>query len=304
MAFRESQNSQEKDIPSGVNLDELFSDIEKYNRQENIGPKMAEIIFQSYKNPPVPKEKISFIDIELKHQGVLEKTGIALEEIKKAQLYGSEDFEGRIGEIFINIGESERFIEFLESLDENNLKPNQENWLKVIAANLLVQLKYRYELDNPRDERLLNLFSALPKMIEQYRRLDNGQNHLARETDELEKLLEIARKGYLREYINVIESPGSLLAEVGGKNFGPSQWQIDTTPEKYNQFWENAFVILRQTRKNEKATDFYRQLVDHLTASLEYALKFLDENPSYYPPDHQNKILNLALKFRNEIKDY
>lgn len=293
----------EAEGPSQINLDSLFGDIEKFNSQENISSRMAEVIFMSLKNPPVPKEKIRLIDLEINHQHVLNEVGIGLEEIKKKEFY-TEGSDGITGEIFININEPKKFIAFLKSIDAERIQPNQEQWLKNFAAHLTKQLKHQYDLNNPGDERLLNLFSALSEMVEQYRRLDNGQNHLANEIAELEKLLEIARKGYLREYINVIESPGSLLAEVGGKNFGPSQWQIDCSPEKYKSYWKNAFAILRETRKNEKATEFYRQLVNHFTQSLEYALKFLDENPSYYSPDHQTEILETALKFREEIKDY
>ncbi len=248
--------------------------IEKYNRQFNIGTLAAEMMIKRMEdemgNQSSHEGKISLEEIQEQTKEILENTGISLEPIKGPGYMTTESGGTYSSEMRINLGDGKKFIEYINALDVEILTISQIEGLKAVAESLEKQLVGEYELDNPDDERNIELFGNLSNIIEVYKRIDpEGNKGLTLSIKNLEQYLEIARKGYLKEYL--ISKKERLLDEVGGQNFGPSKWHTDSNEESYRHFWEGAMVSLEKIHSNPKASDLYKKIVENLKQSLIYA---------------------------------
>jgi len=307
----ENESSQ-PDITEGqhkndINITELFADIQRFNRQHGLGRQMAEIMMHEIEPESQPDFKVSLEDLELLHGPTMRKIGIGLEKVPASGVILSsgdegESIETRPYEIGINLTDGEKFISYLRSIDSIAITENQADGLKKIAESLTSQLTTEYSLEDADDARLLELFGNLQNIIQEYERLDNPNNNLGESIQELKKLLEIARNKYLREYLLATQFIRALQAEIGGRNFGPSQWHTDSRSETYETFWQKTLATLEQIRQNPAAADFYRQVVNHLSASLDYALEDLEKNEGEYT-DSDEKI-TIAQKYRELLRDY
>jgi len=159
-------------------------------------------------------------------------------------------------------------------MDKDKLSESQIHGLKAVIRSLTIQLKSQYEISDPNDERAIELLGNLNKIIKAYEKI--GLSELI--TD-LSKYSEIASKKFLREYLLVERS--NLLAEIGGKNFGPSQWHRDSTEQTYREkYWGSALRIVEIIGKNKNAREFQSQVIEHLKESLKWAKKDLIKNQS------------------------
>lgn len=277
------ENESQNDLQS-IDLGELTSSIEEYNRQFNwgaiAGRELRKVIDQDEENPP-HRQTLSVEEIEKMHELALEKTGLSLEPIKGiATLYsGGEEIPS--SEMRMNVANGKKFVEYLNVLDEHSLTENQMKGLKTVAESFVSQLTQQYELGNPNDERTINLFANLDEIIKEYKRLDEtNQTGLASSVERLGLYLDIARQGYLREYI--LAENERLLATPDNKVFGPSEWWADSTPESLKEhYWEKAIEHTKKIGQNPKAQKLYTQVVENLKASLRYnkeELKRIDKD--------------------------
>ena len=170
--------------------------------------------------------------------------------------------------------DSKKFLNYLGEMDKDKLSESQIHGLKAVIRSLTIQLKSQYEISDPNDERAIELLGNLNKIIKAYEKI--GLSELI--TD-LSKYSEIASKKFLREYLLVERS--NLLAEIGGKNFGPSQWHRDSTEQTYREkYWGSALRIVEIIGKNKNAREFQSQVIEHLKESLKWAKKDLIKNQS------------------------
>src|SRR3989344_1193214 len=173
-----------------------------------------------------------------------------------------------------NLFDSKKFLNYLGEMDKDKLSESQIHGLKAVIRSLTIQLKSQYEISDPNDERAIELLGNLNKIIKAYEKI--GLSELI--TD-LSKYSEIASKKFLREYLLVERS--NLLAEIGGKNFGPSQWHRDSTEQTYREkYWGSALRIVEIIGKNKNAREFQSQVIEHLKESLKWAKKDLIKNQS------------------------
>lgn len=272
-------NKERKQPQENLNLkyfdiSEVSKLIEKYNRQFSIGTLAAEMIMERMedkmgKQPP-SREKLSLEEIQEQTKTILENTGIGLEPIKGSGYIQSEGDGTHSSVMRINLIDGKKFIDYLNVLDDKTITASQIVGLKNVAESLEKQLVGEYQLDNPDDERNIELFGNLSNIIELYKSIDfDNTKGLAFSIKNLEQYLEIARKGYLKEYL--IAKKERLLDEVGGQNFGPSKWHTDSDEESYRRFWENAITALEKIHHNPKADELYKKIIENLKQSLTYA---------------------------------
>jgi len=270
---------------SQLDLGELSAWLEKYNRQFNWGSMTArynagemrgaeETEGEEETVPVLPehleKEKhISFAEITQRNKKLLAASGLTLEPVKGPFTLKSAEGDAASSELRINLGDGKKFARYLGTLHGAQLSDTQRTGLQAVARSLTEQMRKEYDLDNPDDERLLELFGSTSQIIVEYARLEKeGGVGLADSVSELKRLFEISKRGYLREQL--LAENGDLLAEVGGHNFGPSKWHTDSSVEDYIQRWDRALDIARTIGKNPKARELLKQVVDNLIASVEY----------------------------------
>jgi hypothetical protein len=252
----------------------LFTDIGRFNSQFSMGSLMFSNIRNQIKEnedetvrTDEKTQQLTASGIGLIHEDILKRTGLDIEPVsgKAGVLIGFEGKTG-VGEMRINIGNRENFVNFLNKVNPKETKSSEfGNNLKKLSEILAQQIYDHYDLENPSDE-ALHLLSSLDKIIGEYKRLGVP-------VERLESYLVHARQGDLREFIQIEKK--SLLAEPG-KSFGPADWQKDASPDFLRSRWNDAIETLRKVRENPNAQDLYNQLFDNLNRSLKLAEEDVD----------------------------
>ncbi len=279
---RPRQEPEETPNLRSIDLSELQATIEDYNKQYHIGGLLADSMFGAMGEER--KEKITLDDVHDQHQKTLQAVGLNIEPVRAVGTIVGADEESSIhaSELRLNLSDGKRFTAYLGSLDESALTPTQIKGLKAVAESLTSQLTSEYQLNNPEDERVIELFGSLENVITGYRSLDEtGKNGLAASVEQLATYLEIAREKYLREYLIVKQQ--QLLTTNQDRTFGPYDWQKDSTPETFrNRYWGNALAALREVKKNPYAGNLFQETVKNLGGALKFAKQYLKDNPSQY----------------------
>lgn len=251
----------------------LVSEVEAYNDQRGLGLSMARGILASLNPHEAAKLDDNLIqpgDLMGRHVETLLAVGLTLDP-KNApfRMVGAEEFD--TSHLEISLADSKKFVGYLESTSDQDLDPNLTNALVKIAEGLAAQLLTKYDLGNPNDERMLEFFSSLAQVVEQYKRLaEIGGAELNQPAQTLDEILTVAREGYLKEFTEVKKS--SAMTPIG-EGYGPSTWLGDTNVEIYQNYWNRTFELLDFVGRNPQASELFNQLRDHLVASIEYAIR-------------------------------
>ncbi len=284
-----------------LDLGPVVEEVEKYNHQYSMGPMLARALMRGMDDEQgdslVQQEQESrqaFLQrIENSHGITLAMAGINLEPVQGNITALTEEGNIDNSELRINLKDNKQFTIYISSLEADTVKPSQIEGLAKVATSLRDQLKTEYSLEKP-DARAGELIAGLDDLIEHYKRLDpNGDKGLVDSVKDLEKYLEFARKNSLKEYL-FVERAG-LLAEVGGQNFGPSQWHTDMSEGNYEKRWQAALSTLDQIKRNHAAAELTAELSAHLIQSAKYAKTELEKQLGGEEDNRiQNKLMTLA----------
>lgn len=261
-----------------TDLGEVAGWLDIYNKQFHLGTLAAKTMMRGWKDDSSTLEgtetekEVSFDEIRKRNQIVLSRTGLSLEAVRAIGVIMSEEGTEFPSELRINLSDGKQFVKYLESLKGDSLSQSQTIGLERTASNLIAQLRGQYDLANHEDERLLELFGNASRIIAEYERLNTeGGTGLGTCISELKNLVATAKQGYLREHL--LAEDEQLLAEIGGRNFGPSKWHTDSSEEGYIKRWSKALETLSEIARNLKAKGLHEQARGNLLASLEYAEK-------------------------------
>ena len=291
-------NEHEQPIPeaeavnlSDIDVSELVHGIEEYNKQFSVGRVMARAV--AGESPSEEdwqhQQQLSLLRSKGKFDPLLQRVGLSLESVKGGATVFSSESKLDAAEIRVNIKDRERFISYLQELDPEKITEGQMRSLKAVFKDLTKQLQNEYEVDNPDDDRMIELLAGLDRILAETDRLDpEGNSGLQESTEGLKRYYEALQGKHLQEYLSV-EKAG-LLLEIGGNNFGPSKWHTDSSPQFYERKWETALTILQSLKVNKHAADLYARVKDHLEKSAKYAIDDLaqkleaDKKSKYYRP--------------------
>lgn len=295
------------DQPISVNLGQvvnLFGDIEKYNGQFSMGSMMARMIFSHFEKDEVIEnelptnltdeegnQQVNAFFLASSYKDLLNNIGLSLEPVsgKKASIHGEEGSAGE-GEMRINISSQENFTSFLSALKPERMEiPGLKNYLEKLPAILSVQVLDHYNLVFPEKE-TVQLFTGLEKIITEYKRLGMGESVIG-----LERYLEHGKIGDLREFVAIERR--HLYSESG--QWGPADWQKDSSPAYLESEWNEAIAILEMARANPKAQALFKKLISHLMRCVNIALENNEtlnyNSPSFPEMKRQNQtILEVA----------
>jgi len=302
---------------SKLDLGELARWVNSYNAQFNWGSILGRNIVRGIHEAEAEakratleeseseeqQQRISLEEITQRTREMLQQSGLSLESVHGVgTIFSSETPESvRSSELRINLSDGKRFLKYLENLNGRKLTESQKNGLETVVSTLTTQLKGEYELDNPEDTRLLELFGVASKLIVEYERLEQeGAGGMAQAVATLKRLVEFSKKGYLREHL--LAEKAGLLEEIGGENFGPSKWHTDSSWETYKKYWEGALETVKILKKNPKASELLSQVQRNLEGSIRYAkndirTKLAEGNREYFAWWN-----NEAFKFLDDIR--
>ena len=222
---------------SSPNLGGFIHAVERYNSQFNLGTTLAEILedrLDEAEGISVPREtKISIEEIESTYESTIALTGIGVERVNMNPIIGPEEttYTSRVG---INLQDGNKYVNYLSSLQADEMDDLTIEALRVIAENLVIQLCSQYDLSDSNDNRMIDLLSHGRGIVDEYRRIDQeGRMGLIDSVSRLDKYIQIAKKGYLREHLAV--EGKQLLIPPEDRSFNPAHWQRDITPEEAAQ---------------------------------------------------------------------
>lgn len=297
---------------STVDLGRLKEDLARFNTQFSSMRRMAEMLGRHISGEnavmdaqtQAKEQRFSLEELVSKNGEVLARTGLSLEPVNgSTTLYTKEGEILPSSEMGLNLADRDRFLAYLEALQPETLTDSQALGLETVAETLTKQLTTQYNLDNPADDRMIELLSGLGKIVDQYDRLDPKKNRgLQAAIEQLRIYAEIGKAKYLREYL-LVEKSG-ILAEVGGPNFGPSNWHTDSEPASYRIRWQQALEVLRIVQSNPNAATLAKQLQSNLVASLEYARKDLEQSESSHIVDSREHLfLDVLEEFAAQLEN-
>lgn len=284
-----------KEIISQISLNNFINDIQEYDKQHSSGSWLGKgLIGMIMKKMDGENEEGSGLqklqediqknltpnDIYDRHAKVLNKLGIDIESPNK-NIDIDENETYAIGELSINITDKDLYLNFLKTLDGQNLPKETEELLSMMSKKFVRQVQEEYLLDSA-DDRLLELLSGLRNIIAEYDRIGLAEN-----TSNLKDYLEYLNTGYLKEYIS---AKNHKLFEPIGEGFNLSTYQIDASYDYYINAWKgNFFDELEKIKKNPEATDFYNKVLEYGKACISFAKedikrikeKYKDVNPTY-----------------------
>lgn len=277
-------------------VNNLFSDIEKYNKQFSMGSMMFRMLM-SHVEPNIKDEgesqttKLSdeegnqqtdaFFLIST-HKSLLNNIGLSLEPVSGGVTMMAEGEAASQGEMMINVSDNNRFTSFLGALkpsqtENNALKANLEKVPPILCRQIMTS----YNLFAPKQE-AVELFKGMEKIISEYKRLGMTES-----VSELEEYFNHGKQGDLREYVAIKQR--SLLAPPG-KFFGPADWQGDTSNEGLEFRWNEALAILSKAKENPKAVDLSTKLYGHLKICADLAIQHQATVTYLTPEEIQRRI--------------
>lgn len=281
-----------------LSLEPLSDELEEYNRRFNAGAIAGRKLISMFNiedqeetvsEGTEQESQLAFQQrIQNKFGETLARTGTNLEPVNGPMTLMTAEGNTPSSLLRINLADRKQFLAYLAALDSKEITDSQTKGLIEVGKSLISQLYAEYEIDRA-DNRTIELFGSLDNIIQQYKRLDPvGERGLFKSLENLIPFAEAAKGKYLREYVLIQRS--NLLLEIGGNNFGPSRWHIDTTEERYEQYWNNALDVLSTVGKNPNTTELFNKLRDHLIASIEYAKQDLESGKYGHNVRVQNKL--------------
>ena len=275
-------------------LNNLLNDIEKYDEQHSFNTwlgknltekfiKKFEFKYEGYNENNKPKnykinKNLTLKDIYNKDNIILNKLGIDIQLSKNKEL-DDENEESVVGELCANLVDKNLYINFLKTLDTQNITKEIKKLLEILSKKFARQIRQEYSFDKV-DNNFLELISGLKDIISEYERIG-----LSEKITDLKEYQKYMNSGYLKEYISAINHK---IFQPIGSGFNLSTFQRDSSYEHYIKFWDkNFFDELENIEKNPKAKDFYNKVLKYGEDCIAFAEKDLEtmkkryNNPKY-----------------------
>lgn len=292
-----------------ADINNLFKDIQFYNRQFSLGSQMSSLISGAFdkrekeKNPEDSvkissgisdeQQHMSALRLSVVHGDLLKDIGLSLDPVSGKEgiaFFGGKRAES--GEMRLSIGNRGQFTAFLKGLmPEQVSKTSLEENLTSLANVLNKQILDNYDLKEPDDE-TLSFLGSLGTIVAEYKRLG-----LTSEARKLEEYLIHSGEGNLREFVE-IRTNG--LMQKPGEGFGPADWVKDSDPKFLTRKWDEALAVLRNASRNPKAHGLHKELLAHLKKCVVIAQKNL-EGIKNYTSENKAKLKEILAKAADEL---
>lgn len=277
--MKDSGKDAPKKWPSAGELGCFLSDLSEYDHQHSpgawLGTGAAMGLMSSLNEQGTPLDAegvekmqtkidnyLTIDDLESRHGSMLDSIGLSLESPnKEGDIDENETYVA--GDMKINLANRDRFVSFLKETRSEDVSIETKELLDIVARKLSGQVQEWYDLESP-DDNLLELFSGMRNIISEYERIGIGEN-----VKDMREYLHYSKEGCLREYI--LARKHTLFDPIGS-GFNLSRYQIDSTPERYLEYWQdNFFDVMDKIRKNENAAGLYNDCLRYAKDSIAFA---------------------------------
>lgn len=236
------------------------------------------------------ENNLTLDELEQRHNPTLAKLGLSLESPNKEGDIDENEIYA-IGAIQINLENKEEYLKFLRSIEADQLSETQKKILEMTVDKIVYQVQNEYNLENG-DDRLLELFSGMREIVNEYERLGFGEK-----VKDFKDYLEHSSGGYLKEYIL---AKNKKLFEPIGEGFNFSTFQIDASYDYYIGRWENDFFLtLKQIAKNPDAKELYNTILRYGKDCIAFAEK--DSRIDTYNEEYVKSIRKAITEIKDKI---
>ncbi len=234
-------------------------------------------------------------DLLDRHQKTLEKLGIDLESPNPHGDYDEHETYA-VGDMKIDFTNQENFVNYLKSLDEKSLSSGELKLVEMVLKKVLNRVRQEYNFESA-DDRLLELFSGIKDMLVEAKRLG-----LEKEVNELERCIYYNKQKSLPQYIH---ARNRRFLEPIGEGFNWSTYQRDCSPERYIEYWEEAFEALDEAKENKNSVQLYNDILSYAIACIEFAEKDPNfEKYKEYSPQYVENIIPAIGKVKKKLSKY
>ena len=331
-----SPELQEKSLDQ-IDLSDFFAELEEYHAEFNLGALMGSRSINLIEKGRIEKleeERNNALDrIKEKYRKDLSRIGLNLEFIDDKNSYQDAKNTGDLEyaeyddetkyeiwrltnkKVIIHLVGTKRFLNYLDSFEKNQSLSNKEQpdekqleksqisegqlkGLAVLLRFLINQIAIQHDPSNPNNkENISGLLIDLNQIVKKCEKLkiDKDKAEFSESTETLSEYSKFS--GCLKEYL--LAKNNHLLDEVGGNNFGPSQWHIDCSKKNYLKKWKKTLETIDQIKENPKARALLEKVIKNLKESLKYAKKDLERD--LLPID--TRTINPANKIEEEIEE-
>ena len=188
-----------------------------------------------------------------------------------------------------------KFAGFLGTLDRDSVAENVP--IRKLTTDVLVGLTKTINLAyRPSPEQLLVSSSELAEageaQLRAFATIAGAYEDLGlADTEEFERLAEYTRRwgeGVLPDYL-IAEEKAYLSPDIQG--FGPSKWQTDMVPGKFEERWDEAMRFVEYLLQDSQKQAFGLEVKASLEASLEDVKAWAENPPTHYNEEYMNNIL-------------
>lgn len=250
---------------SGV-IESLREYNEKCNPHFSIWKELDEPGSQNFSKEAVEEgRKQELKSILEKYKVDLSRTGLNLETVDTEVKTTNETGTMAIQIMRMNLSDSKKFINYLDSFADINPSESQSKSLQTLAHILEQQLADQYELGNPDDESMVEIMGNLSKIIKKYEGFDKeGGTEFSESVSGLSRYLEIGKKKYLKEFLLAQRME---LIDKQGRLEGLSSWYFGGE-KYYPEYWDKILAVVGVIGENPNAKKFQKELINHLKVIL------------------------------------
>ncbi len=299
---REKENSQGS---TPQDLTRLLEELHEYDDYYNVGSIMGRIIKKSIpgrlnESDENKGEELSVENLRRRNIKILDDAGLELQPVATGVLT-TADQEGvpenkRGSTMRLNLQDGKKFVSYLGRLNPDMMNDNDRESLEEMTNILTVQLKGQYDLESA-DDRLLELMGSLDEIIQEYKRLGVGDCMV-----DLEKILEKAREGTLREYM--MAEKLNLHKPFTKEGF-VLNWHQDITPGGLEEKWNDVLDTLHRINQNPKAKNVYAQAVSTAKEAVSNAIaEVLVWKKDYYLSISNETYLGILRTVENRLSEF
>lgn len=271
--------------------------------------------FPSEKETELKNKKKELMN-ELQRRFQLELTAMGLSVEENNHYHGLD----------IKITNLDQFIDYMKKINTGNPSETQINGIKKVIENSYNHIIFNAEFESGEGSAdiLIDFVSSIDGFKEQCEKLDpDGSNGVSKKAKEISEIIEIAKQGYLREYllgegllygpkhnygIANIHKPmldGSfILSEDPEGPMRSTEEVLKDSLDNYKGIWDRTLYTVREIKNggNEKAKDFLVKIFSNLKASIDYIEDDVySSSPVYYKA--KDFLSDLMRDVRKKLED-
>jgi hypothetical protein len=210
------------------------------------------------------KKEIDLINLRSNFGQALDKVGLKL--VSDAEFISEIGGTTKVDNVFIFVGNQNRFDNFVKTLDRNQIENNPE--LRDLISGVIEDTS-RLICSPQSTGEYRAIVDAVRPLFE---KLDNL--NMAEQKNMFRPLVDARDGNYIPEYLQALQQQ---LVQDPNKGFTPENWISDPAPDDFPNRWSKAVELVYSLSENFTAMHFHSQLVKRLLEAARSSLAIHSE---------------------------